>query len=172
MSPRLGLARLISQITAGFPAATFARSARSNPRTGPAARARLSISRASTRARASSTSTRWAARISLSTPPNSGRPGEAARELHQLVELGARRPSRDRVPRERHAVPEARRDARDVESRGGVERHDVARGPRLVREDRLDPRARFVGVLHPDRLDRRHIEAELLRIAGVFRDEV
>src|SRR5258708_23827978 len=164
MRPLLGLARLISAMTAGIPEAIFARSACSNPRGAPAARASPLISPAGTLDFASSIWRRLAARMRSSTWETSARLGRGAREAHQLVELGAGSARCERLTGECHAVPEARRDARNVQRRGGIERDHIARGSGLVGENRLDARLRFRGVLHLDRLDRRHVEAELLRL--------
>ena len=74
INPRLGLARLISAMTAGFDAAIFARNARSKPRGAEADRARRSISSGVMRCFASSTSRRLAAmmrsRMALTQEPS------------------------------------------------------------------------------------------------------
>src|SRR5947209_1680485 len=92
MRPRLGLARLISAITAGFPARDFSRNAAANPRGGSARAARVRISAGGTAALARSTSRRLASRMRFRMSDTSGL-GEAVRELHELVELLARRPA-------------------------------------------------------------------------------
>src|ERR1700674_4339897 len=107
MSPRLGLERLISAITACLPAAIFARSAFSKPRGGGISRARRSRFAGAMRRFDSSTSRRLLARMRARTSDISPRLGEAARELHQVLELRARRSARERIAGERHAVPEA-----------------------------------------------------------------
>src|SRR5579862_8896616 len=156
INPRLGLARLISAMTAGKPRATFARIALSNPRGGVASRARRRISAGSMRAFAAATSTRLASRMRVRTFDLSG--CEATRELHELVELRARRAARDAVARDGDAIPEARRDTGYVKGGRGIEDHDVARGAGLVGEHGFDAGLRFGRVLHLDRLDGRHVE--------------
>src|SRR5450755_4060032 len=172
MSPLLGLARLISAMTALRPAAIFARSAFSNPRGGGASRAWRSISPRGTRPLASSTSRRFAARIRVRTSDTSGGFRELAREVHELIQLRARGARREGLASGGDSVPEAGHDARNIERGRRVENDHVARRARLVRENRLHARLRIGRVLDLDGLDRRHVEAELLRFDGVLGDEV
>src|SRR5690349_9341957 len=152
MVPRLGLARLISAITAGFPAATLARSALSKPRAGGAFAASRWISASGTASRRCSTSRRFAARIRSSTWDTLGL-REPARVGDELVELAPRGTARDHVARERHAVPEARGHARHIECGRGIEDDHVGARPGLAGQHRFEARARLVRVLHLARLD-------------------
>src|SRR5450631_1982333 len=132
MSPLLGLARLISAMTALRPAAILARSDFSNPRGGGASRAWRSISPRGMRLRASSTSRRFAARIRVRTSDTSGGLRELAREAHEFIQLRARGTGRERLAGGGDSVPEARDDARHVERGRRVENDHVARWARLV----------------------------------------
>ena len=105
MSPLLGLARLISAMTAGEPAAIFARNAFSNPRGAEASRARRLICASEMRDFDSSTSRRFVARMRFNTFDTSAGLGRSAREAHELVQLGARGAGSERVARERNAIP-------------------------------------------------------------------
>src|SRR5258706_8189856 len=171
IKPRLGLARLISAMTAGRPASIDRCIAAWKPRTGGADCALRRISPSGTNRRASSTSLRLAARMRARMSLTSGGRRERPGELHELVQLGPRLAARDRAIRSRDAVPKARRDARDIQGGRRVEDDDVSRRTRFVREHGLDTRLRLRTILHLDRFEGRDSEPEQRPVVHMLGDE-
>src|SRR5258707_11757373 len=126
--PLLGLAFLISAITAGRPAVIFARRAPIKSRGLPAASASRRTAAAPRVFFAFAISSALTARI-LSRISGTR---ELLGEFHECVELGARGTALDQLERLLHTFPEACGLAGHVGCGSGIERHDFTRGSRLV----------------------------------------
>src|SRR5262245_54442477 len=117
-TPRLGLAFLISAITAGRPAASRARSAPTKSRGGAALRAAFSRAGCGRAFLARASSPALAARMRCRTSAIG--PGEA----DEGVELLARRAAGDHRLGLLHAGDHGRRQPRDVDGGAGIQRDD------------------------------------------------
>src|SRR6266571_2815777 len=165
-TPWLGLAFLISAMTAGSPAAIFARSAPTKSR-GFSAASAWRRTAASPRIRlafaiSSALTARIWSRMSATR--------KLLRQLHEPVELGPRRAALEHLEGALDSLLEASRLAGDVDRRAGVERDDIARGSRLVIQRGHDDAARLLHRGHAQcgRVVQGH--AEFLRMDRVFLD--
>src|SRR6267142_2389501 len=121
-TPLLGLAFLISAITAGKPAAIFRRRAPAKSRGAPVPSARRRIAVASTLVFAFAISSALTARIFSRMSATC----ELLGEFHERFELCSRRAALDQLEGLLHAVLKAWRATGDVDRSPGVERYDVA----------------------------------------------
>src|SRR5712672_468617 len=119
-------------MTAGFPAAIFARRAPIKSRGFPAPSAWRRTAAASRVFFASAVSSTLTARILSRISATR----ELLGEFHECVELAARGTALDHLERLLHTLLEACGLARHVDCGAGIERHNVTRGPRLVLQRR------------------------------------
>src|SRR5581483_5698160 len=182
-TPLLGLAFLISAMTAGSPRSSLARSAPTKSRTSWRSRAARSSSAIERVARAVAISACLVAtmrsRISLigfrsqgsgdrtqheglSGASASGGRTELLRRLHELIELSFRATAADRLARLLDALGYRRSHVRRVERHSGIEDHDLARRA-LDAGERLEHHLlRFQGVRHLEAAVADHAHAEIL----------